>query len=198
MKKIILNLILILSLSTITFAQEATVQDIIRQSAVSIFSVGSGAGICSGVLIENTKILTAKHCIDTFEEVYVENISVKTIIASVDDDLAILVLSKPIPNKVVTKLAKYNSIIGDNVYHIGYPRFSEYYSEGIVNLKTKDHYYAILDIIPGCSGGGVWNDKGDLVGIAWGGMSLGGMFSSKTLAVFEPIEDVYRFLRSIK
>lgn len=198
MKKIIFSLILILVLSKSVFSQEVLVQDIIRKSAVSIFSVGRGVGICSGVLIEDTKVLTAKHCIDTFEEVYVENVSVKSIIASVDDDLALLILSRTIPNKIVTKLAKYNPMIEDNVYHIGYPRFSEYYSEGVINLKTKDHYYAILDIIPGCSGGGVWNKYGELVGIVWGGMQLGEIFSSKTLVVFEPIEDIYKFLRTIQ
>ena len=203
MKKILISLILICILITPVFAQENTTLDIIRESAVSIFSTGGGsAGLCSGVVLKNgldsSIVLTAKHCIGTFEEVYIENILVKSIITSADDDLALLIADDYIRNKKSTKLALYNPYIGMKVYHLGYPRMTEeYYSKGSIVRKSKDHLYAEMNIISGCSGGGVWNRKGELVGIAWGGLHFGGIFDSKVLAIFEPISDIYRFLETI-
>ena len=196
MKKILISLILICVLITPAFAQENTTLDIIRQSAVSIFSTGGGgAGVCSGVVIGKTTILTAKHCIDTYEEVYVENVLVKLIIASANDDLALLIIEYPIANKKPTKLAKYDAYIGESIYHLGYPRITEeYYNEGLIIRQTKDHQYAEINIISGCSGGGVWNKKGELIGIVWGGLEFGNFLNSKVLAIFEPISDVYKFL----
>lgn len=204
MKKILIVLFLISILITPAFAQEEIISpDNIPNSAVSIFSVGDGkAGICSGVVLMNglhsSAVLTAKHCIDTYEEVYVENVIVKSIVVSVDDDLALLILYEYIPNKKETVLAINNPSIGDIIYHIGYPSITgEYLRYGNIVRQTNDHMYAEMNIISGCSGGGVWNQNGELIGIVWGGLGVGGFHSSKSFAIFEPISDIYKFLNTL-
>ena len=203
MKKIIIGLILIfLCITSNANASDILFTDVysmFRDSTVSIFSVGNNeVSTCSGVLIENTlhksKVLTAKHCIDVFEKTYVEDIEVSYIITSKDDDIALLVLNQYIPYKTSAKLFYRNVYKLEKIYHIGYPNLDEYKSEGYVNLARGDSHYAKMKIIPGCSGGGLFNEKGKLVGIVWGGVSL---YSNKSLAIYEPLTDINRFLRTI-
>lgn len=205
MKRIMILLALIAFICTVSFAQETEEQTKIKNliltmynSSVSIFSIGrSGSAICSGVVLNNTfnnvKILTAKHCIDIFEETFVEDVKIDYIITSATDDLAILVLSEKISNKVAIKMASYNLQRNDFIYHIGFPELDIYPSVGIVFLRASDYSYAKMKVIPGCSGGGAFNDKGELVGIVTATIKFG-----EGLTLYEPLNDIERFLKTIK
>lgn len=169
----------------------------LEKYCVSIFSVNPGLGKCSGVVInktqEDTYILTAKHCLNTFEETYVEDNKVIASLASVDDDLAILIVEGDIKDKEVAKLASYNPIKDDKIYLISYPSLIDSYkSIGKIIRYSDDWGFAHLNCISGCSGGGLFNDKEELIGILWGGSER------RVLSVFEKLEDIKRFLKILQ
>lgn len=168
----------------------------LEKHTVSIFSLGDGLSRCSGVVISEdykyTYVLTAKHCIGVTEEVYVENNLVKLIIAPTDEDLAILIVEDKIENKEFATLAAYKPKLGETIYHVAYPKFiGRYESKGTPIRETKDWTFANLTVIGGCSGGGVFNESEELVGIVWGG------FWFEPIAVYEPLNDIKTFLERI-
>ena len=201
MKKFIIALLLVFCFTSFSFAEE-NVQEIdktkellvkIYESSVGIFSVGStGVGFCSGVVLKNTNkyayILTAKHCVGPYEETYVNNSKVEKILVSTDDDLALLITAEPIEDKKETVLASRNAKWLEYVYHIGFPRAELYMQIGYTWIRAIDHQYFKMSVISGCSGGGIFNENGELVSILWG--SLG-----ENITVGEPISDVKRFLK---
>lgn len=201
MKKI-LAILFVASLICVTPANAThNVYDTIRKSAVSIFSTGNGAGVCSGTVIKNSStesvVLTAKHCIDVFEYTFVEGIEINHIISSKNDDIAILILKTYIPNKLSAKLGMKNAEKFDKVYFLGYPRFNEYLESGTVKIDNGDSHYADMKVIPGCSGGGLYNSNAELIGVVWGGLNFD--FSSEgSRAVYEPLSDINFFLKEIK
>lgn len=170
-----------------------------RNSAVSIFMMGSSVGVCSGVLVKGENgysyILTCKHCINVTEEMYVgrekENRVIAIMTAS-DDDLALIKVKGTIEDTQTAKLALFNAKIDEKLYFVGYPNliFDIYRVQGRVLKYTEDWGWALMEIIPGCSGGGIFNSEQELVGIAWG--------SDTGLALFEPIEDVWKFLKEVE
>ena len=177
--------------------KEALIYQRASLSSVSIFSIrGGGSGRCSGVVIKedlNTSyILTAKHCISIDEEIYVENTLVKLVIVSPEDDLAYLITTRRLKNKIPIKIAEYRSMINDKVYLIGYPNFDIYTASGKVIKKSKDWQYAKFKSVGGTSGGGVFNEDSKLVGILWGG------YPFEPISVFEPLNDVNHFLNTIE
>ncbi len=204
MKKIIILLILFLT-CTIGFAQETEEQIKIKNliltmydSSVSIFSIGkSGSAVCSGVIIKNeknnTQILTAKHCSDVFEETYVDGLRVSYVLSSDNDDLAIFILKEQIPNKKSVRFAKQNQKINTLIYHLGFPELSVYTSVGYIYLNAIDNSFAIMKIIPGCSGGGLFNEDGELIGIGFASIDFG-----EGLTVYESIYDVKNFIDTVK
>jgi V8-like Glu-specific endopeptidase len=167
----------------------------LTKSSVSIFSLGNGGmGRCSGVLINNNQglssVLTAKHCIGTYEETYVDGNLVNLIIASHNDDLALLLVKGTIKNKVPAKLASLNVESGP-VYTVGYPDGNPHIKYGTLSIKTQDWEFYNMEAEPGFSGGGVFNENQELIGILWGGLSF------EETAIIEPIKDIRAFLREI-
>lgn len=169
----------------------------VEKSSVSIFSVSSkGSGRCSGTIIKENDnehhVLTAKHCIDVDEEIYVENVEVKLVVSSPSDDLAYLILDGKIENKEPIELAETKTQLGDTIHHIGYPNFAMYTKSGEIIQITKDWQYANFKVIGGCSGGGIFNEESKLVGVLWGG------FIFDAVSIFEPLDDIKTFLETIK
>lgn len=163
-----------------------------NSSTVKLYSYNDGASYnCTGVLLKNDEegalVLTAKHCLNPSEENYVEHRLVTYMLASSHDDLALLFLDKMIPNKIPVRVGTVDPKVGDFVYHLGYPN-DILVTFGKVLRETKDHTHAKLSIIPGCSGGGVFNEHGQLVGIVWG------YIRSLDVAIYEPLRDVNIFL----
>jgi len=212
MKRVIAILLLSLLINFSSFAKEKEFHTVLEgkvsaflaedacnvyeKSSVSILSVNPGFGKCSGVVVKednnHTYILTAKHCISTNEEVYVEDNKAVNIITSVDDDLAILIIEGNITNKKPVKLSNYNLTKDEKVYFIGYPSLvGSYKSVGKILRYSKDWGFAHLKVIGGCSGSGMYKKGGALVGILWGGLR------DKDITVFEPLKDIKRFLKSI-
>lgn len=166
--------------------------------------IGVGFGSCSGVLIKNTStesiVLTAKHCIGTAEEIYVEGILATNVVISLYDDTAYLKFDQEIPGKMPVIISEFAPKKGDLAIVIGYPSFDIHVSVGAMQLKSKDWQYARINIIPGCSGSGVYNEYAELVGIAWGAIGSEKQHEDKTttIGVFERYEDLIRFVKDHK
>ena len=206
MKRIVVTFIVFMMLFSTAYAETVEKEDNkseeevvkinkIEDSTVSIFSVNPGISFCSGVLIgeddNNSYVVTCKHCVSEEEEVYVEDNRVIDIRANVDDDLALFVVEGKIADKEVAKLANSNVKRYDKLSHVGYPALKIYKSDGEVLRVTNDWIWADFTSQRGCSGGGVYNGDKELVGILWG--KLIGM----GITIFEPIEDVKRFLSTV-
>ena len=196
MKKLLITLLIpiIMLFSNFSYAVESENES--TQSSVSIFSLGNdGLGRCSGVLISNkyslNTILTAKHCIDTFQETYVDGKQVDLILASKNDDLALLLVKGNFTNKKPAKIAKSINF-EEPVHIIGYPDGDIYIDSGTFMIRTKDWEFFNLYARPGCSGGGVFNSKNELVGILWGGLAF------EDTAITEPLQDIKAFLKEVR
>jgi V8-like Glu-specific endopeptidase len=162
-------------------------------STISIFMVGQeGFGRCSGIVLKNTIdesiILTAKHCISINDELYVENILATKATISMYDDLAYIVIPSEIPNKQEVIMAKENAKRFDIVFLVGYPDNKLFIESGYITHSTKDWQFSTANSISGCSGGGIFNESGELIGIIWGSIP------SDNVSIFEPISDVKKFL----
>ena len=207
MKKLIIPMILsLLLLNPIyIYAQEeyvnpdpvkVIVKKVITQS-VSILTLElNGFSSCSGVVLKNTIdesiVLTAKHCVELAEEIYVDNLIVKTIGISLNDDLAFLKLDEFIPYKSPVTLANSNSQRGDWIVGIGYPKNRLFISFGNLTIITSDWQIVQIHMIKGCSGGGIFNKDGELIGILWGS------FFDETFGIFERLEDIHKFVNDNK
>jgi len=199
-KKIVL--ICILGMMLINFSYSATkevpITDLTKYT-VQVFTVRPGITLCTGVVVcmdeKYSLVLTCKHCLSLNDEMYVEDLKVDFIISSYTDDLALLVVKSKIPGKkAINKAAPiYNRLINDEVILVGYPyldRHCVYIATGYISRYTDEWVFAELKIIPGCSGGPIFNKYGELVGIARGGVS--------TQTIVEPITDVIRFLKRFR
>ena len=182
------------------FTASKELEEKLLNQTVSIVMVDRGIGSCSGTIIGEHKgdhyVLTAKHCIDVTEEMYVEHNKVLFIITSVDDDLAIIVVDGKIPKKSIAVLADFESWRDDIVHHVAYPTGIIYKRSGRVTRITKDWHWFDFEAIGGCSGGGVFNEDGELVSVLWGGYSN---FKEEQpiKSVGEPLSDIKRFLDTI-
>jgi V8-like Glu-specific endopeptidase len=198
---LLITILMVFFCCVFSYGEEATEtnEDILKEmtkSSVSIFSLGQGSfGRCSGVLIESKQglnsILTAKHCVDTYEETYVDSNLVEMTLTSKNDDLALLLVKGNINNKTPSKIAN-NLSAEETIYVVGYPNSDLYIDIGSSLIKTNDWEFLKLYVKAGCSGGGIFNAKNELVGIVWGGSS------TEDLAIIEPISDIKQFLKEVK
>ena len=170
-------LILFLS-STFSLAQAGVINsdslDLVTANAITstvriIMGTDRGFGGCSGVVIKNTPtesiVLTAKHCLSFDGEMYVQSLVVVAVGSSLKSDIAYLILDKFIPNKTPARLSNYIPKSVDKIVAVGFPGSDLYITKGSIFVQTPKEQYAWLEIISGCSGGGVYNTYGELIGI---------------------------------
>lgn len=202
-----LTLACIFCLTTPTIAQEViqsqepTIEekftralDIVSKSSVSVIQVFDTGGLtyCTGTLISNEEkepvVITAKHCLSNMSnEIYVDGVSATAYFHDTNFDIAFIYLSEKIEGKEPIKLATKEAKLRELVFVFAYPpKHDPYIDVGIVNLKTGKNHYAKLKVFGGCSGGGVYNIKGELVGVLWG--SVGDMM------IFTPVSEIKNIL----
>lgn len=173
-----LGVSLVLLLSKPVFAQVGVIEsdplNIVTANAITstvriIMADGGSFGGCSGIVIKNTPtesiVLTAKHCISFEGEMYVQSLEVSSLGISLKSDLAYLILHEFIPNKTPVRISNYLPKDGDQIVAIGLPASKLYIERGTMFVQTETEQYAFIKIINGCSGGGVFNKDGELIGI---------------------------------
>jgi S1-C subfamily serine protease len=141
-----------------------------------------GSPMCAAVLVTSTTVLTAAHCVDPQQQLLIrclgDDIPAQVTKRDADEDLATLKLSFACLAPVA-KVASLNPEPGEDVYSVGYPHRSARISKGIVSgyesmdlppYDGKEHapkVFLATDVQgdPGSSGGGLFNETGELVGI---------------------------------
>ncbi|KKL87688.1 hypothetical protein LCGC14_1932220 [marine sediment metagenome] len=113
-----------------------------------------------------------------------------------DEDLAILVVDGKIVGKKVAKFAKWKASINETVHYIGNPLEVLYKSSGKVVRNSNDWQYYSFKVIAGCSGGGIFNNDGELVAVVWGGYLMA-KDDAPRKSVGEPLYDIESFLRLV-
>lgn len=149
---------------------------------------GSGGGLGTGVLIKEDLVITAAHVIDTNRsgalepneinaELSFESIGVTTsgtivklgewmlhgLPLNTTEDLALIKLNTKVACSL--KLSD-NYDIGDDVFTIGSPAGPPLHiSTGVISSKYNKQRLSSCSIYPGNSGGGMFNNHGELIGI---------------------------------
>lgn len=188
--------------------------DTVSNSVVSIHTYTGntqnkkGSGFIYKVAKDKAYILTNNHVIEnvTSVKVYVtEEKSVDATILGHDNYLDVAVLSIENNNYKALKINKENALnIGDIVYTIGTPLNNEFYnstSSGIISKVSRLHYEnnsnenILMDMIqtdilsnPGNSGGPLFNEKLEVIGICTSNIDVNNGLSGISFAV--PIKHV--------
>ena len=211
MKKIILCILIMFCFISPSISQETDNNDQIKLlyqrivetslKVVAIYGQGVESGFCSGVILENTDkgavVLTAKHCLGVVNEIYADNSEIIDAKLSFKYDLALVYTNKKIENKSAIVVSKQDEEYQKIVYLIGYPKLVQFISAGYTLVRTHNNQFAKLDIQHGCSGGGVFNENGELIGIATMGVFNDDKKDVASLTIFEPIKNVRDFLSTI-
>lgn len=168
-------------------------------------------GTCSGVVVSPHEILLANHCVDPqsdgikLDKIWIRNFNGRSQEAKVERtnptvDLALLKVKK---SESPARLA--NSIkVGEDCWAVGMPLGLNFIvTKGIISHINFEHSYFpkgsffITDaaILPGNSGCGVWNSKGQLIGIASMSTSLLGALGAVGLGFIVDIKTIRKFLK---
>jgi S1-C subfamily serine protease len=159
----------------------------IESSSNSRPSLYSGSGFLFG---SKDYVITNYHVVRGLKSIKVKFLSgeiIQATVASVDEnnDVAFLKLAKSpqMPSSNVRIGDSSTVKLGDKIFTIGYPAtnilgVSPKYSEGVVNsikgLKDNPAFFQIsVPIQPGNSGGPLFNEKGEVIGITTSSLDAG-------------------------
>lgn len=170
-----------------------------------------GMSSCSGTIIKNTdnysEVLTCKHCLAADRETNIAGLKVTKIITSSGEDLAIMVVKGKFKGKEPAVFGAKNEEIKNPVYMFGQPGFvTKYFKKGEIASYTADWGWAKLEVNPGCSGSGLFNENKELIGVVWGayveGATGGGFFTEPTggtkIGIFTPLDKIQNFLKKVR
>jgi S1-C subfamily serine protease len=152
----------------------------------------SGTGFA---LTENGYFVTSYHVIRDADSVYIENkdgsrYKVTEVFKDMDHDLAILKVSDPnfttFGNLPYT-VSKSDADLGEKVYTLGFPREDMVFGEGSLSSQSgfegdSAAYQISIPLNPGNSGGPLFDDKGNLIGVISGKQldAQGAAFATKS------------------
>lgn len=179
--KLFLSLFAISIISSFSYAQD--LEKLFEEKKPAVALINSGGGVCSGSLIEAEITLTAAHCVDRLYTPYVVygKTEYKSAIVAMDRDLD-LALIRHLPVKdvkpVPIKKAKEKLKQGQKLATIGHPltpkpfanppfstEFSYLMSQGILSGKNSYDLITDMSLSPGNSGGPIFDEKGEQVGV---------------------------------
>lgn len=178
------------------------------RSTVMVYDVrdyqgNHNASVGSGVFLTKTTIITNNHVVESNKDNLVEvkvdykDYDAVVVYRNPAFDIAILEIKEPIGRPIVVNYVP--TIIGERVISIG-TSFAKPYTLGVgyvtgveraINLAPFYHLASIsTGIEPGNSGGGVFNMRGELVGISFAGVSGGDNvgFMIPTALIYKIIE----------
>ena len=125
----------------------------------------AGGRICSGTKTGPAELTTAKHCVSGYALKLVNGVAVSVAgIRYKGEDEAVVTLSKPMFKAWAKRGPTPNP--GDRVRYWGTPLgIPNVYREGIVVAVTDKVIAADLRVCHGDSGAGLFNDRGEMVGV---------------------------------
>ena len=159
-----------------------------------------GTGIVYKITDKATYILTCYHVLNACSEdkLYVRTIKGKlptTIIKiNEEEDLALIKVNERLNKKAikgVVKQYKLGGFVNSTGHYLGKPYF---YNEGVITAKSGRYLVCQLPTASGDSGSGVFNRKGELVGLVRGIKILPNIQLDTTQAMCIPAETIKEFL----
>ncbi len=186
-------------------------QDEYERMLYPVVRISSPSGIGSGVVISNTEtyILTAAHVVEDQSVVDIEFydstvITASVVITDTSKDLALLQpqINTDDTDKIYcASLARtdYTPYIFTPIYTVGCSLgLNPRPSQGIISVIGKDNWEVTSPVLPGNSGGPVYDARTyEVIGIAvWVKVCQGQLIT--TMAGIVPITEIYNFLNQIK
>jgi S1-C subfamily serine protease len=159
------------------------------------------------VIATNGYLITNYHVVKDADSVFIESVTdtlhqykVKVVYKRADVDLALLKIDDPnfiwfnrLPYAVRTKEAD----LGEPVYTLAFPRDDMVYGEGSVSSHTgldgdTSAYQVSIPVNPGNSGGPLWDERGNLIGIIKGKHTaeVGAAFAIKSKHLLTLIQSI--------
>ncbi|SKC85905.1 S1 family peptidase [Ohtaekwangia koreensis] len=158
----------------------------------------------TGFLISsNGYVATSYHVVKEADSVYIENEKfgrqkVSVVLSDPANDIAVLKLQNDSVtgiNRILPfSIVKDEANLGEHVFTLGFPREDIVFGEGSISASTgysqnPNAYQISVPVNPGNSGGPLFNESGDLVGIISGVQTetLGAAFAIKSSVVMDAI-----------
>ncbi|WP_236338394.1 stalk domain-containing protein [Paenibacillus plantiphilus] len=162
-------------------AKKLTTREIVEMNDFSVVMITTDAAQGSGVVIGEKQIITNHHVVESAQSGTVMTVDGEVIdIAGIvvyneEADLAIIETKEPLNVDPVIIGSGYTDRKGDKVVAIGSPLgFQNTAAEGIISniefLGMTRSYQISVPIDHGSSGGGLFNEYGELIGITTSGM----------------------------
>lgn len=170
MKMLIHTLMLLLGFASFSQAKEFDI-DVARQLTVLVQNVGQGMG--SGVLIDNTHVLSCFHMARSPKDDFLvflypmgRVVEAQVEVINPKDDLMILVLKEPVP-LTVTPVFENHVMIGEPLTVVGNAlgEMTWFVSKGVVSGNRRGFVLTDALVNPGNSGGPWFNESGDIIAI---------------------------------
>ncbi len=161
-----------------------------------------GTGIIVKITEDYTYILTNKHIAPMNTHIYIiedrKKYKVEILKNSKFQDLSLIRMNGNFSNKeAVRGFADHK--IQEKVYSIGMYRGNYFiYTDGTVaGVSITKNLIVNLPSYSGCSGSGIFNSKGEVVGLLWGSYSNGQFARDTSKAICVPASSIKVFLREI-
>jgi serine protease Do len=160
----------------------------------------------TGFLISpNGYLATSYHVVSGADSVYIVNetygqLKAKVVFSNDSNDVAILKIESPefkVSSAMGFTISSAEANLGEDVFTLGFPREDIVFGEGSVSAATgfrqnPNAYQISVPVNPGNSGGPLFNDKGDLVGIINGIQTetSGATFATKSTVLLNTIQQM--------
>lgn len=184
--------LLLIGLVSISLAHSCSAQPPFGKARLSAKTLGVPGGSCSGTAVRRYVILTASHCLpDGYATVITVNGQQCEVWKVVHDgrDHALVTVDESCPQKHYSRIRKSRLVAGDSIFVWGNPGvFRGLLRTGMIagDVPLRDEVADELEAPRGTrsllfagafgrgdSGAGVFNERGQLVGVlSWGSMGL--------------------------
>ncbi len=158
----------------------------------------------TGFIIDGRYIVTSAHVVAKSDSVYVVNKDnyYKAAIIKTDDNTDIAILKIIDPRFPAFKTLPYGihkgaSDLGEPIFTLGFPKTEIVYNQGYLSSKSGYNgdttaYQIAISANPGNSGGPIFNEAGEVIGILSGKQTTaeGVVFSSKSKNILELLDEI--------
>lgn len=165
MKKLIVAALIVASLLFAAILAVTYTPDIPRATTYAIRAMGDGNG--SGVLIAPNYLLTAAHVASSIKNGTIEykGFKLPLEVVKIDEKNDIALIKVLGINCPCAPIAEVNALLGTNITTVGFPMHTVIKTQIVTHGVAQGNGHFTSPVGPGNSGGGVFNDKEELVGI---------------------------------